>query len=251
MKTVFLLPLAATTAILAGTAVTANVMSRRIPEQLAVPLSRIDLNIGGWTCPGDLELMAPTVRALAATSYLSRVYRKAGWDLDLFIAFYAQQRAGESMHSPKHCMPGAGWEIWRHDTALVPVNGSGVRINKYSIQKAGTRMLMFYWYQSKSRLFASEYLGKILLARDTILTGRTSGSIVRIMLPDAPGAAQEGVRFAARLVAEVQRCLTGGPAASANSSSRHMEEALRPTASAIVVKTDEQPHKYTAASPAE
>ena len=32
-------------------------------------------------------------------------------------------------------------------------------------------MLMFYWYQSSTRIFSSEYLGKVLLARDTLLTG--------------------------------------------------------------------------------
>jgi hypothetical protein len=39
-------------------------------------------------------------------------------------------------------------------------------------------MLMFYWYQSRNRIVANEYLGKILLAKDTLLTGRTAGSIV-------------------------------------------------------------------------
>ena len=61
------------------------------------------------------------VRALDPTSYLSRTYRKGSNDADLFIAFYAQQRAGESMHSPKHCLPGSGWEIWKHDSAPVPI----------------------------------------------------------------------------------------------------------------------------------
>jgi len=110
------------------------------------------------------------------------------------------------MHSPKHCLPGAGWEIWNHDSASIPVRGQQVQINKYSIENAGTRMLMFYWYQSKTRIIASEYLGKVMLARDTILTGHTAGSIVRIMLPDTPAASAEGVRFAARLIPEVERC---------------------------------------------
>ena len=110
------------------------------------------------------------------------------------------------MHSPKHCLPGSGWEIWKHDSATVPVNGDLFEINKYSIQNSGTRMLMFYWYQSNSRIVASEYLGKILLARDTVFTRHTAGSIVRIMLPDAPGADKEAVAFASTLIPEVQRC---------------------------------------------
>src|ERR1035441_5671997 len=182
------LPIGATIALLLGTTLLCGLTSRRVPELLAVPLDQIDSQIAGWAAAGDQTLPAPTLHALAPSSYLVRTYKKAGSQLDLFIAFYAQQRAGESMHSPKHCLPGAGWEIWNHDSALVSTGGRQYEINKYSIQNDGKRMLMFYWYQSKSRIIASEYLGKIMLARETIGTGRTGGSIVRITLPDTPGA---------------------------------------------------------------
>lgn len=200
------LSLTTTVALLLGTIFLGNLTARRIPSPLAVPLEQIAPNVAGWAAVQNQKLPEGTLRALDATSYLSRVYRKDSRDLDLFIAFYAQQRAGESMHSPKHCLPGAGWEIWQHDSALVSANGLQYEVNKYSIQNAGRRMLMFYWYQSKSRIIASEYLGKILLAQDTILTGRTAGSIVRIMLPDVPSAGDEGVAFAASLIPQVQRC---------------------------------------------
>jgi EpsI family protein len=199
-------PFFATTVLLVGTAILGGLATRRISEPLAIPLDQIGSGISGWSVLGDQKLPAPTLHALKPTSYLSRTYRKGRSQLELFIAFYAQQRSGESMHSPKHCLPGAGWEIWKHDSALVPVNGKQVEINKYSIQNSGTRMLMFYWYQSKSRIFASEYLGKILLVRDTVMTGHTAGSIVRIMLPDVAGADEEGLAFASDLIPEVQRC---------------------------------------------
>jgi EpsI family protein len=201
-----LLPFAATAILLLGTTFLSGITAHRIPEPLAVPLDQIDSKIEGWTAAGDQTLPAPTLHALAPTAYLVRTYRKDQSQLDLFIAFYAQQRAGESMHSPKHCLPGAGWEIWKHDSAFIPVHGRQVQINKYSIQNGGTRMLMFYWYQSKTRMVASEYLGKILLAEDTILSGHTAGSIVRVMLPDTPTASADGVAFASRLVSEVERC---------------------------------------------
>ena len=65
---------------------------------------------------------------------------------------------------------------------------------------------MFYWYQSKNRIVANEYIGKVMLARDTLLTGHTAGSIVRITLPDVPGANEEGVAIASKVIGEMQRC---------------------------------------------
>jgi len=204
-------PFATTAVLLLGTVFLSGLTARRIPEPLAIPLDRIDSQIDGWQAMGDRNLPAPTLRALNATSYLSRTYQKGSTMLDVFIAYYEQQRAGESMHSPKHCLPGSGWEIWKHDSASVLVRGSPVEVNSYSIQNSGNRMVMLYWYQSKTRVVASEYLGKILLARDTILTRHTAGSIVRIMLPDTPAARPEGVNFAARLIPEVERCFGSSP----------------------------------------
>ena len=201
-----LLPFAATVALLLGANILSALAARRMPEPLAVSLKEIDSQIDGWTAGEDEVLPAPTLRALAPSAYLVRPYRKGNAQLDLFIAYYEQQRAGESMHSPKHCLPGSGWEIWKHGSTSVPVRGAQFEINKYSIQNSGTRMVMYYWYQSKTRIVASEYLGKLLLARDNILTGQTAGSIVRITLPDTPAADQDAVTFASKLIPAVERC---------------------------------------------
>jgi EpsI family protein len=205
-------PFAATALLLLGTVLLDQSIARRSPESLAVPLRQIDARILDWTAVQDQTLPAGVLRVLDPTEYLSRSYRKGDTMAEVFIAYYAQQRAGESMHSPKHCLPGAGWEIWKHDSATVPFGSGTVRVNQYSIQNNGRRLLMFYWYQSGDRIVASEYLGKVLLARDTLLTGHTAGSIVRITLPDAPGATEEGIAFSAQLIRQVQRCFGTRPA---------------------------------------
>ena len=65
---------------------------------------------------------------------------------------------------------------------------------------------MLYWYQSKNRIIASEYMGKILLARDTLLQNSTAASIVRIIVPDQPAAFDAARNLASELILEVQRC---------------------------------------------
>src|SRR5215469_10998481 len=99
-----ILPFTATVLLLVGTTFLSGITTRRIPEPLSVPLDQIGSSIEGWTATGDISLPAPTLHALAPSSYLVRTYKKANSQLSLFIAFYAQQRAGESMHSPKHCL---------------------------------------------------------------------------------------------------------------------------------------------------
>ena len=113
------------------------------------------------------------------------------------------------MHSPKHCLPGAGWEIWDYGSAQIPVDGSSVTVNSYSIANAGQRMVVLYWYQSKGRIIASEYTGKLLLASDALLQNSTAASIVRIIVPDQPGALEAARAMASELIPQIRRCFGG------------------------------------------
>jgi len=198
--------LAATFLLLAGTLAASKMMAHRKSEMLAQPLATIGRNVAGFAGVDNPALDEPTLRALNPTSYLSRTYSKGSLMADLFIAFYAQQRAGESMHSPKHCLPGSGWEIWNYDTMEVPAAGRRFTVNKYSISRESERRLVLYWYQSRNRIIASEYLGKLLLARDTLLQNATAASIVRVILPDQPGAPEIARAFAGELIPQVQLC---------------------------------------------
>ena len=192
--------------LLSATLVVTKVMADRKPTPLPVPLESIPRTLAGFNAEDNPALDQATLLALKPTAYLSRTYRKPGIQADLFIAFYSQQRAGESMHSPKHCLPGAGWEIWDYGSIEIPANGRKYLINKYSIDHEGQRMLVLYWYQSKGRVIASEYVGKILLARDAMLRNSTAGSIVRVIVPDQPGALKAAAALASELIPGMQRC---------------------------------------------
>jgi EpsI family protein len=197
---------AAVIAILGMTLAASALSERPHPGTLAQPLATVPSSLAGWRAVRDEPIEARTLTRLVTTDYVSRLYSKAGRQLGLFIAYYAEQRSGESMHSPKHCLPGSGWEIWKYGSIEVPVKGGSVVVNKYSIQKSGVRNVVLYWYQSGPRIIASEYYGKLLLMRDAMFDGRTDGAIVRIIVPDVPGAVEEGVSFASQLIPEVQRC---------------------------------------------
>jgi EpsI family protein len=199
-------PFALTVLLLAGTFLAVAFTARRSLDSLSASLDSIPTEIAGWNMVKQEKLDPHVLDVLLPTNYLSRTYQIHGLSADLFVAYYAQQRAGESMHSPKNCLPGSGWEIWRYDSASVPVNGHQVTINKYSIQNSGQRNLVFYWYQSSQRIIASEYLGKILLIRDALFDGRTSGSIVRIVLPDVAEASNAGLAFSAAVIPQLERC---------------------------------------------
>ncbi len=196
-------------ALLAATLLASWSADHRPPEPLAYPLETIPAPIGDWTGADNPPLSSAVLKELVATGYLSRTYRQGGKSLGLFVAYYAQQRAGENMHSPKNCLPGAGWEMMEHGFIDIPVDGGQVQVNKYLVRNGSERSLVIYWYQSKRRIIARELQGKLLLVRDAVFENRTGGSLVRLTLSDQAGALDDGVAFASKVIPLVHHCLGG------------------------------------------
>ena len=63
---------------------------------------------------------------LRADDYLTRQYaRRRTKPANLFVAYFQSQRAGQTPHSPKNCLPGSGWTWSVADT--IPRGHRGAR----------------------------------------------------------------------------------------------------------------------------
>jgi EpsI family protein len=192
--------------LLAVTVAISRLNDRRTPESLARPLAEIPAEISGWQGIDDAPLRQEVARALGATSYLSRTYRRADRNIHLFVAYYANPRAGETMHSPKHCLPGGGWEPIEFATVRVPLDTGDAEVNQYTLYRAGQRAVVLYWYQTPSRVTASEYVSKARLIWDSLWYRRTASAIVRLTVGATPTDLADGIQFAAHVMREVAKC---------------------------------------------
>lgn len=177
--------------LLTGTIVASKLGGDRRPEQLVQPISSIPDRIGEWQRAYETRFSEHVESRLAATEYLSRVYRKGNMEVALLVSYYAEQKAGETMHSPQACLPGAGWEPWEFGVVYVPVGNERIKVNRYGVQKDGHRQQVLYWYQSKDRIISSEYTGKALLVWDSITGGSTGGALVRLSMADSPNTVDD------------------------------------------------------------
>jgi EpsI family protein len=182
--------------LLAVSLILASVFSLRLwldrdhASGLAQPLSSLPMSIGPWHAVDDDVLPAPVREVLHADDLLARTYEVIpGTQVQLFIAYYKTQRAGERMHSPRNCLPGSGWEPV--SISLINANVGGGRtepVNRYLVEQAGKRLLVVYWYQEHNRFIANEYRGKLYLMWDSICKGSRDGALVRVSIPLSPGA---------------------------------------------------------------
>jgi EpsI family protein len=151
-------------------------------------LSGMPQTIGGWSST-DLPIEAEALAVLGEGDFLNRVYTGTGANsgkppVGLFIGYFPTQRTGQTIHSPQHCLPGAGWtfESSRY-TNLSDINGKNYQVGEYVITNGETRQFVIYWYQAHGRSIANEYKAKLTMVTDAIRTNRTDGALVRVITP--------------------------------------------------------------------
>jgi EpsI family protein len=155
------------------------------------PLGEFPRHLGKWEFASEGSISARLEPVLGADDYLLRSYRgPSGETAELFTAYYAVQYAGESMHSPKNCLAGAGWEPIQKGSLALTVSGASqaAAVNSYIIERDGQRFVMLYWYQIHGRMIASEYRLKAYLVWDAVCKRRRDGAVVRITVPIRPGS---------------------------------------------------------------
>ncbi len=147
------------------------------------PLSHLPHMIAGWSSR-DVPVDAGTLRILGSGDFLSRIYSHPGKTeaVGLFIAYFPQQRLGATIHSPRHCLPGAGWDFESSQSVdLTDERGSRHRIGEHVIVNGQNRQFVIYWYRAHGRSIANEYLARLYLVTDAIRIHRTDGALVRVM----------------------------------------------------------------------
>jgi EpsI family protein len=185
----------------------------RVPA--SEPLSKMPTLIDNKVAH-DIPMEDEVLQVLGKGDFLNRLYTPAyaqagtpetpsqggaSYPVGLFIGYFATQRTGQSIHSPQHCLPGAGWVFETQDyTTLKDIDGKPFNVGEYVINNGETRQFVIYWYQSHGRSIANEYKAKAYMLADAIRYNRTDGALVRIITPVASNeqiadARDRAVRF--------------------------------------------------------
>ena len=124
---------------------------------------------------------------LQVDDYFMRNYRNSkGEIIGLYIGYFKSQREGKGIHSPRQCLPGAGWvpvNIEVYQMGVPGHNPGTVPVNKFMMGKGLDRQLYLFWYHGRGRVYASEYWNKIYLIWDGLTKKRTDGALIRVNNP--------------------------------------------------------------------
>jgi EpsI family protein len=168
----------------------------------AKPLSTLPATIGPWLSL-DQPIPSDIRDVLGPGDFLKRYYYRDDdrVGIDFFVAYFPSQKTGDTIHSPRHCLPGAGWQFASiHSVPLHLPGMKAIRANESILIKGNDKLFALFWYQAHGRGVASEYWAKFYLVADAIRMNRTDGALVRFITPIRP---EESIADARRRTLEL------------------------------------------------
>jgi exosortase D (VPLPA-CTERM-specific) len=179
------LPVIASVGVLAAAAALSFVVSR--PEQIYPERERLSLfplAIGDWRGrEGFVEQIY--LDQLKLSDYLIAYYGRPRdrAPVELWIAYYDEQVSGASVHSPKSCLPGGGWEIEKMAELTIDnvgPAGESLTVNRAVISLGDVSQVVYYWFDQRGRDITNEFAVKWYIFQDGLQMRRTDGALVRL-----------------------------------------------------------------------
>lgn len=180
------------------------------PIPLIQPLENFPQVIGSFKRIGSQSFNQAVLETAGMDEYIMWQYQNAqGYILGLYIGYYQDQIEGGIIHSPKHCMPGSGWEPFQMKVVeATAADGKNYTITRMVMQNGGDKQIAHYWFQGRGRVIANEYGDRAWMIWDSITRKRSDESLVRITGPgNGEQDIQKQMEFIGALLPELSRFL--------------------------------------------
>ncbi len=167
---------------LMGLAFAANLwlQAPKIAEANLVELRALAPTVPGWRMEEPL-LPASAAQQLKADQILLFNYHDAHERrVEFFLGYYQDQQFGAQVHSPLHCLPGAGWTILRQERFPLPFAHMAGEASKLDISKKDEQQVVVYWFVSDGEVVKNEMDLKLRLLRNAFLRRVTSVYFYRV-----------------------------------------------------------------------
>ncbi len=154
------------------------------PVLTRLSLKEFPSEIGDWVLVREQQMDDSSMAVLQVDDYIMRTYSNSkGQTVSLYIGYFKSQKEGKTNHSPRQCLPGAGWSTVETAPVILQVTDHGSRqipANRYLMKKGNDMELFLFWYHGRGRQIASEPLTKAYLIWDKLTKNRTDGALIRI-----------------------------------------------------------------------
>lgn len=184
-------------------------------RDVGVPMKRSFEGFPGvvsqWRMTSESQLSDNVQAVLKASEVLMRQYvNPQGEKVDLYIGYHDGGQGSGEIHSPKHCLPGSGWQELSSSRTQIAAGDEKLNLVRAVYQKGDSRELFMYWYQVRGKTLSEELSLKAAEIANSVLYRRRDASFIRISIPfqsSEEKAAQLGERFVSDFLPAIREFL--------------------------------------------
>ena len=179
-------------------------------------LESIPRSLGGYSA-SDEYISPKSLQVLGADLTLARSYTDGdGREIDLFIGYFARQQENSQIHSPKHCYPGAGWDIISEGRIDLDIDGLDSPARKLVISNGTDRQIVVYWFSMRGMMIPGEFSLKWRQMTSALLGRPQAAFFIRFSAPLPPGKDEEVEKEMVEFVGAIAPYLVGALAPAGN-----------------------------------
>ncbi|MBC16740.1 MAG: EpsI family protein [Desulfovibrio sp.] len=155
------------------------------PVFLEKPLRQFPLVVGDWTMSRSDTFSQEILDVLRPTDYMSRNYVDSnGQVVSLYMGYHGGRQGDGGIHSPRNCLPGAGWYLDSTEAISVQAGEKGtIDIVNTVMSKGPTTLSFYYWFQVRGNVLNDEYSLKLAEVWNTLSAQRKDAAFIRISMP--------------------------------------------------------------------
>lgn len=182
-------PLIACVVLLLATFLAAPMLENRTEATLErKAFNQFPLYHKGWS-GREKAIKDDVLEVLKLTDYIQAnfIERGSAIPVNFYVAYYASQSKGASIHSPKSCLPGGGWQLSGLSEKQIPglknSQGEPLVVNRALMRQGEAAQIVYYWFEQRGRNITNEYAAKWYMLVDAALINRTDGALLRVVVP--------------------------------------------------------------------
>lgn len=187
---------------------------REVPGPPPPDLAGIPTVIDGYEGT-DAHQPAEALRLLGADRTVFRTYDNGdGRTIWLFLGYFGAQQENAQIHSPKHCYPGAGWDIVEEGTLRLDLAGTAASVKRLLISDGTLQREVVYWFDTRGGVITNEFALKWYQMKSALMQRPQAAAFIRFSTEASPGAHRdhhrELIEFIETIAPSITDALRGG-----------------------------------------
>lgn len=179
-----------------------------------IDVAQFPLAKGDWTAR-ILPIEKGVIAMLDPDAIFNAVYVNAdGGRVDLFFSYFAGSNVRSGIHSPRNCMPGAGWTIEKTEPHNIQFGSGVIPASRMYVRYEGDSRVVDYWYITRHGETASDYSRKLNMMLGALSFEPADVAFVRFISSSDPAGIAQLESFETDFISEIYTLLPFSPPGS-------------------------------------